>query len=87
MSSDTSLHLESSPSFLCIYSNNDNDGSWIIYKKQKILQNYSKYYNTIIKLKQKQIVYLLGEEGLGTGMGQNLELYHQRIHYCFPHHH
>lgn len=35
MSSATSLHLEPSPSFLCIYSNNDNDGSWIIYEKQK----------------------------------------------------
>lgn len=35
MSSATSLHLEPSPNFLCIYSNNDNDGSWIIYGKQK----------------------------------------------------
>jgi len=51
---------------------------------KKILQNYSKYYT---KLKQKQIVYLLAEEWLGTGMGQNFELYHQRIHYNFLHHH
>jgi len=34
ISSATSLHLESSPNFLCIYSNNDKDGSWIIYKKK-----------------------------------------------------
>lgn len=38
-------------------------------KNKKILQNYRKYY---IKLKQKQIGYLLAEEWLGTGMGQNL---------------
>lgn len=36
MSSATSLHLESSPSFLLIYSNNDKAGSWIIYKKTNI---------------------------------------------------
>lgn len=42
MSSATSLHLESSPSFLCIYSNNDKDGSWMIYKKPKIFLSYTK---------------------------------------------